>query len=230
MTKQINKKFSAEDLAIGAVFKILRNGKGFVQKEVVGDEISIVHLSNFENGKAMMSASNFLRLLNKINVNMAEFHNAYNQYLQVEAPIVYSDKLSSDFLSHDTTKLYHDLKILEKKISLNSLDKKVRLDYLRVKSILSYLDSKYPLTTTEVTFLEGYFSNLIEWGQSDITLFGQCAQFMDSVHSSQLIQKMLNPTQLNYNLPYIKLAKYRTVLNLIEICTNQERYDEARKI
>ncbi|KST90253.1 helix-turn-helix domain-containing protein [Lactococcus lactis] len=76
------KKYSEEELAIGIIFKEFRISKGFSQLEAAGNEISVTHLSNFENGKTVISTNHFLNILQNINVNMFEFQNSLNQYFQ----------------------------------------------------------------------------------------------------------------------------------------------------
>ena len=77
-----SKKYSEEELAIGIIFKDFRISKGFSQMEAAGNEISATHLSNFENGKTILSTHHFFSILQNINVNMFEFQNSLNQYLQ----------------------------------------------------------------------------------------------------------------------------------------------------
>ncbi|MCT3091848.1 Rgg/GadR/MutR family transcriptional regulator [Lactococcus lactis] len=226
------KKYSEKELAIGIIFKEFRISKGFSQLEAAGNEISVTHLSNFENGKTVISTNHFLNILQNINVNMFEFQNSLNQYFQKKDLLLFNIEMADAFAEKNVSKLRMITEELHKKLEISSTistTKKYRLDYIRAKSILSFVDSSYFLTKSEITFLENYLYNLKEWGQYDIAILGQCAQFLDFIHLIELSDRMINPSQNSINIPYVKQAIIQTVLNIINIFVDAGLYTPARK-
>lgn len=231
MAQKIN-KFSTEELAIGTVYKKLRLAKGFSQDEAAGSEISQTHLSNFENGKTIVSTHHFFKLLQNINVHTFEFQNVLNQYLQEKDVPSFNMDLSTALVEQDIAKLRRIVTDLNEHLNGNkasSTYKKLKLDYIRAKSTLSFLDSSYSISKEEISFVKNYLYNLKEWGQYDIDLLGQCSQVIDSIHLIDLAERMLSPFQANIALPYIKLSLIRTVLNIINTFVSSGIYEPARK-
>ena len=227
-----SKKYSEEELAIGIIFKDFRISKGFSQMEAAGNEISATHLSNFENGKTILSTHHFFSILQNINVNMFEFQNSLNQYLQEKDLLLFNMEMANAFVEKNMSKLRIIVEELTKKLEMDATStttKKYKLDYIRAKSILSFIDSSYFLTKNEISFLETYLYKLKEWGQYDIALLGQCAQFLDWIHLMELTDRMISPSQSASNIPYVKQAIIQTVLNIINVFVDAGLYAPARK-
>lgn len=200
--------------------------------EAAGNEISATHLSNFENGKTILSTHHFFSILQNINVNMFEFQNSLNQYLQEKDLLLFNMEMANAFVEKNMSKLRIIVEELTKKLEMDSTStttKKYKLDYIRAKSILSFIDSSYFLTKNEISFLETYLYKLKEWGQYDIALLGQCAQFLDWIHLMELTDRMISPSQSASNIPYVKQAIIQTVLNIINVFVDAGLYAPARK-
>lgn len=226
--KKTEKLYSIKEASYGRTFKILRLSKGFSQLEATNHEMSISQLSNFENGKTVPLTTTFFNLLKNINVDMVEFQNAYNDYLNSEAILPYSTEVSEAYTSGNILKLKDMLYKLE--TSKKKENKKFKLDKIRLKSIISTLDSNYNnISKKEVEFVKLYLQHLKEWGQYEIKLFGQCVPIFDIPTLSLLGEKMINPTQKNINLHYTKQMIIKAVLNLIDIFTKSKNFDYANK-
>lgn len=225
-----NLKYSEEELAIGIVFKMLRQAKGFSQREAAGKEISVPQISNFEHGKTILVTHHFLAILNNINVDMFEFQNAYNQYLDSKDILLFSTKVSEAVMTQNIALLELLLKKVENALSFNPDNKKLKLDNIRIKSVLYFVNTSYTITDNELNFLTNYFYDLKEWGLYDIRLFGQCAQFIDILKLADLTSKMIAPMQTNCELHHIKLAVIQCVLNIINVFVNQKMFEPARRL
>lgn len=221
--------FSEEELAIGIVFKNLREAKDFSQAEACGDETSVPHLSNFEGGKTNITTSRFIALLNNINVNMFEFQNSYNQYLHSKDVLLFNTEVTEAVMEQNPVQLKLLSKQIEEQLLLKPNDKKLKLDNIRIKSVLYFVDPSYSITKSDSSFLVEYLYNLKEWGLYDIRLLSQSAQFIDVLKLSELTNRMLNPMQENHNLEYIKLARIRCILNIINAFVDNEIYEPARR-
>lgn len=221
-----------KELSYGQVFKKLRISKGFTQLEASRNVIAPTHLSNFENGKTMVSINHFFDLLQNINVNMFEFQNSLNQYLKNQDILLFNIEMANAIIENNPTKLKKIVKELENQLNYqsNSDNIKLRLDYIRAKAVLSYIDKNYFINKDEIIFLEDYLFRLSEWGQYDVALLGQCANFFDLITLMQLTKSMLSPFQDNTNIPYIKQAIIQTVLNIIDIYEKNNAYNSAKKL
>ncbi|MBG1279090.1 Rgg/GadR/MutR family transcriptional regulator [Lactococcus lactis] len=226
----LSAKYSAEELAIGSVFKLLRESKGFSQEETAGDEISCPQLSNFENGKTILVTHHFMALLRNINVDMFEFQNAYNQYLKNKDILLFSVELSNAVMDKDTSKLNLYLKQIEAQLTLDSQNKRLKLDAIRIKSLLYFVDQSNTITKNEQSFLINYLFDLKEWSMYDIRLLGSCAQFIDVIKLAELTNHMIDPLQTNIELYHIKHAITQCLLNIINIFVEQKIFEPARRL
>ncbi|HEY0222725.1 MAG TPA: hypothetical protein VGC17_08065 [Lactovum miscens] len=225
-----NSKYSTDELAIGIVFKYLRESKGFLQKEAAGTEISVPHLSNFENGLVIIATHHFIALLNNIAVDMFEFQNAYNQYLDSKDNLLFNVKISNAVMEGNIVQLELLSKQVEQSLLDNPSNKKLKLDNIRMKSVLYFVTPSYPIAKDDLNFLIDYLYNLKEWGLYDIRLFGQCAQFIDIIKLIDLTNRMTSPMQINKELHHIKLATIQCVLNIINILVDQRMFEPARRL
>lgn len=223
-------KYSKDELAIGIVFKHLRKAKGFSQEEAAGKEISVPQLSNFENGKTILVTHHFLTVLGNINVDMFEFQNAYNQYLDSKDILLFSTKVSEAVMTQNLVQLKDLSKKVESALSLTPDNKKLKLDNIRIKSVLYFVNPSYTITKNELEFLEIYLYGLKEWGLFDIRLFGQCAQFIDIFKLADLTSRMTAPMQTNCNLHHIKLAVIQCVLNIINVFVDDKMFEPAKRL
>ncbi|MBB5888295.1 helix-turn-helix domain-containing protein [Lactovum miscens] len=225
-----NSKYSTDELAIGIVFKYLRESKGLSQKEAAGAEISVSHLSNFENGHVIIATHHFISLLNNIAVDMFEFQNAYNQYLGSKDNLLFNVRISNAVMEGNTVQLELLSKQVEQSLLDNPDNKKLKLDNIRMKSVLYFVDSSYFITKQELNFLIDYLFNLKEWGLYDIRLLGQCAQFIDVIKLIDLTNRMTAPMQINKELHQIQLATVQCVLNIINVFVDQKIFEPARRL
>ncbi|HEY0221525.1 MAG TPA: hypothetical protein VGC17_01765 [Lactovum miscens] len=225
-----NTKYSEDEVAIGFVFKLLREAKGFSQEEAAGNEISVPQLSNFENGKTILVTHHFIAILNNINVDMFEFQNTYNQYLGSKDVLLFSTKVSDAIMTQNIVQLELLAKQVEDSLLLKPSNKKLKLDNIRIKSVLYFVDPTYSITGDELNFLINYLCGLKEWGMYDIRLFGQCAQFIDILKLADLVTRMTAPMQANSELHHIKLAIIQCVLNVINVFVNAKMFEHARRL
>lgn len=68
--------------AYGTLFKQFREAKGYSIREVSEDIVSYQFLNNFEKGNSNISLSNFVKILEKINLTYEEFFLAYDETLE----------------------------------------------------------------------------------------------------------------------------------------------------
>lgn len=64
----------------GYTFKEIRKSRGLTQDDIVKNHMSRVTLSKFENGKILLSMSNFKYILNAVDLSFEEFDFIKNGY------------------------------------------------------------------------------------------------------------------------------------------------------
>lgn len=198
---------------LGLTFKQLRLAKGLTQKEVAG-ELSTTSLSHFENGKCIPHVDHFLKLLRNINVNTYEFQFLYNLNQRHSDVTVFDSRVSMAYYKRDVIQLKA---ILDEIINLEQDNPNIRhykLEKIRVKAVISLLEP-FEITTKEINFLKTYLSEIKEWGQYDIKLFGQCSHLFDGYTLWDLTNNMISPTQKSLKLQYTRHALIDAVLNVI---------------
>lgn len=225
--KTIENVFDEKDLAIGIVYRRLRNAKGFSQKEAAGTEISCNHLSSFENGHTILSTNHFLVVLQNINTNMYEFQYMYNDYLRQKDVLLYSSSIEEAYQHQNIAQLSVILEQIKASLLMTPYLKKLLLDKIHVETILSLFDSSFTPAPTEINYLKQYLTELKEWGQYDILLLGHCSPALDSYTLYGLVQNLIKPTQSQTKLHYIRLALIQTVLNVISIFIDRKMYPLA---
>ncbi|CAM3209758.1 hypothetical protein GHI93_11020 [Lactococcus hircilactis] len=211
---------------LGTFYKKLRTSKGFTIKEAAGDALSSKHLSNFENGITDLSTHLFFSALENINVSMFEFQNFYNQHTQKKDLMLYSQKISQAFLTHNVVELQHLLTELEKQ----QKNKKNKLEKIRIKSVLSFLDQSIPISKNEIDYLYDYLKTCNDWGYYEILLFSDCVPIFDILTLSLLVHTMLLPTQINFDLFHIKQVRIQAILNCIQIFIDNHQFSLAEEL
>lgn len=209
---------------LGPFFRKMRSQKGFTLKEAAGNVMSTKHLSNFENGRTDLTAHIFLEALANINLNTFEFQHAYNQYLRDKDILLFSTDISQAFLIHNTVELEHLLMKLKKN---DKKSKKEKLEEIRISAVISILNDCYEFPKEHLNFIRSYFSGLKEWGYYEILLFSDCVPLFDVLSLSQFLHGIINPTQTNYNLVYVKQVRIQAVLNSIQYFIEQNQLSLA---
>jgi len=208
-----NQQLVFKNMQIGKILKLLRQAKGFTVKEAAGSALSRPHLTNVENGKAEISAHKLLHVLQNINVSVLEFEIFYLDYINFDH--ISNSDLAKAYMSKNITQLEYFLRRAKKKCERTPAIKRDILDNLRITALLATLSPKYHVSDEDSQYLSEYLSNLKQWGQYDIQLFGQCLSILEARTIFTLTSTMMAPTQLTTKLPYNKHAMIQTSINVI---------------
>ena len=92
----------------GETFRKLRKERGFTLKSVSENIISYSYLSKFENGTSDITLSNFIRLLERLNITLDEF--LYFNEAQIPSYIQLLNKLVKPYAENNIKELmkYYD--------------------------------------------------------------------------------------------------------------------------
>jgi Rgg/GadR/MutR family transcriptional activator len=215
---------------LGQCFKDLRIAKGFSQAEAVGENLSISQLSNFERGVSALTTTAFLEALQNINVTTVEIQNIYNNRLTLEKDnLLFNEKISSAYLERNTIKLKNIISNINTILEKHPDKKKYKLDKIKIEAIVFLLNPSYKIPKKDINFVKQYLTDLKEWGEYDILLFGSCVAIFDVATLSILATHMINPTHYNSDLHFLKHKIIQTLNNLISIFTEQNQFSLSQK-
>lgn len=217
-------KYNLEEIAIGAVYQQLRKSKGYTLGEAAGEEISIPHLSNFENGHTIVATHHFFQLLDNINVNLYEFQNAYNLYLRPRDPLLFNSVIKDAILTKDIGKLFFLEHRLSNDASTSNFSRKNKLDLIRVKAAIFNIDRSRTVSKSDISYVKYYLTGLREWQIYDIELFDSCIAFFDPVMIERITKQMILPTQYNQNLSFLTIKRSECMINVINYFISREQY------
>lgn len=157
-------------MKIGQTFKYFRKTKHITLKEASREIVSVPFLSRFENGRADISATHLIKLLNRINVQLSEF-----EFLYQKSNIREFDQLPAfqhAYQNGDIEKLKEYLFKWQKKPG-----KFATLQSLQLKLMLVTLGSG-KITEVELSMLVDYFQTIDNWTFYELYLFGHAIPFL----------------------------------------------------
>ncbi|MBD5823784.1 helix-turn-helix domain-containing protein [Lactococcus petauri] len=161
---------------LGNNYKIIRKNKGYTQKEVCQDKLTIATLSKFENGRSMPSYSLISHLLYQVNMSFDEF-----EYLCAIENFDEEKQLLSKFetiISNSVIKATRDLKInCEKYLSHHQSKKIEELKMILELSLKLYDEDFSKNFSNEVKQITLELWNTLavkkEWYISELKLLNQ---------------------------------------------------------
>ena len=218
-----------EDLAYGSVEKRFRLSKGYTLADAANGYTTVSHLSEFENGKTMLSTAIFFGILRNIHVSLLEFESQYNQTLQIGNITTYASEISKAYIERNIAKLKVILGNLQTaKFSQKDLVS-LRLDEIRVKAVIKLIDPSFEISLHDISYLTEYLLQLKAWGHYEIMLFGYTVCLISPPNIVKLADRLIDTTMTDFDLPVIKMDVYRAILNIIDFFTKKGLYTEANR-
>ncbi|KXT59191.1 Rgg/GadR/MutR family transcriptional regulator [Lactococcus sp. DD01] len=215
------------DTSFGKIFREFRKAKNYTLKETANDIISSGQLSNFENGKSMISMDTFFHLLENINVSISEFQYAYNFFSTDKN---FGKEKTVAYMTGNLLQLQHLLAKHEKRLEDNPKSQKYLLEKIAMKAFMLLLDPQYNLPESEIHYLKNYLNGIKEWGEFEIKLLGHSAKVFDLATLSLLTHKMISPTQKSIKNPEIKKMIIRASLNILSLFIDNRQFALAQSL
>lgn len=212
----------------GTIFKMIRESKNMSLKEVADDDISVAQLSRFERGLSGISMESFYRCLNTMNIRLDEFQYLYNNYTEVSEDI-YSARLSELYLERNTIELTKLIQDGEKREEEHPNKKKYKLNTIVARIILFYCTPDKPVSKEDIEFLTDYLFSVDEWGRYELWLFTNSVGLLTIPTIETFAGEMINRTQFYRNLPENRKRILQMLLNVINICIEQDHLQVAMK-
>ncbi|MBD8038719.1 helix-turn-helix domain-containing protein [Solibacillus sp. A46] len=211
----------------GEIFKVLRNSKNITLKQASDGIVSESFLSKFERGKNDISLTNFLLLLEKLNISMNEF-NIISEEIDLIFPFKeLLNSINSAYQRKDIDLLIN-IKFELRNQWIKSEIKSYKCNSIMVDALIKNLNPEYKINNTDVEFLKDFLFSRDHWGYYEMTLFGnsldifkfelidllgnelinQKVFFQDSQHKKEKINILLNITALYIKNNKIKKAEF----------------------
>mgnify|MGYP003589436441 CR=1 FL=1 len=171
---------------LGEFYATQRISRGYTQDHVATKGLSKSQISNFENGKHMLSASSLLLAIRGINMSANEFFYALNNYhastIQVLTARLIKIQESEDVagarrLLLKTPKSSHDA-----------------LQNVMIKSVIKEMTGQNLVTLREVNLVGNYLTSIDEWTEFELAIFGFCIEILDVGDVYWLAKEMLERT------------------------------------
>ncbi|MEK4197945.1 helix-turn-helix domain-containing protein [Cytobacillus sp. FSL K6-0265] len=197
----------------GQNFKNIRISKGYSLKEVAEGIISSSFLSKFERGESDISLSNFILLLNKLNISIEEYILISRDYQPSEFEI-FLHKIRHAYEQNNIPFLISIYKEEEKKWK-SHLSSSYKCNYIMTKALILDLNRNFEITDSERNFISDYLLKNDHWGYYEIILFGNTMSILKYQTVIILAKEIISKSKLNIQIPKIKTEFIRILLNVV---------------
>lgn len=194
----------------GETFRQLRKERGFTLKLISKNIISYSYLSKFENGESDITLSNFIRLLERLNITLDEF--LYFNEAQIPSYVQLLNKLIKPYAENDIGDLmkhYDDELVLYQQTNISYHN----CNRIMIAALIKDLDSNFNIDQVDIDFYVDYLFSCSYWSTYEVSLFGN-ALFLFTEESLLLLVKEVK-TRLNE----YKIAQ-RNIRDLISLIEN----------
>ncbi len=205
---------------LGKIFKVIRESKGFSQKEVADGIISPAQLSRFERGVSSLNVESFYDCLKHMNVPLDEFQFIYHEYTQTQ-DVLFSEELSKAYLARNTLKIQQILEECQRLMTLYPKHRYYKFNTTVVKAVLYYCDNQIKVSNKEVQDLTDYLFTVEEWGRYELWIFTNSVGLMTMTTLETFTKEMLHRTQFYRTIPDNRKRILRMLLNVIGMCIEQ---------
>lgn len=169
-------------MKIGQIFKEFRTAKHITLKEASTGIVSVPFLSRFERGLTDISFTHLLELLNRINVQLAEFEFLYQKRNADNNDLL--PRFQSAYQNGDIQQLQQYLADWQ-----NKPGKFARLQVIQLKMMLTTLGAAQ-MDSAELLILEEYFQSITSWTFFELYLFGHAIPFLEQTFMLTLFAEL----------------------------------------
>ncbi len=211
----------------GETFRKLRKERGFTLKSVSENIISYSYLSKFENGTSDITLSNFIRLLERLNITLDEF--LYFNEAQIPSYIQLLNKLVKPYAENNIKELmkYYDEE--------RDLYQQTNIYYhncnrIMIAALIQDLDSNFNIDQVDINFYVDYLFNCSYWSTYEVSLFGNAL----SLFTEESLLLLVNEVKNRLNDYKVAQRNIRDLISLIEnaclILLRKKNVKEAKKL
>lgn len=210
----------------GENFKNIRIGKGYSLKEVAEGIISSSFLSKFERGESDISLTNFILLLNKLNVSIEEYTLISRDFQPSEFEILLHT-IRHAYEQNNIPFLIDIYQEEEKKWKIH-LASRYKCNYIMIKALIRDLNKDFEITDSERDFISDYLLKNDHWGYFEIILFGNAMSILKYQTIISLAKEIISKSKLSINIPKNKTKFIRILLNIIIYTIETGHLDDTK--
>ncbi|MEY8463033.1 helix-turn-helix domain-containing protein [Streptococcus merionis] len=216
-------------LPYGPAFKLLREKRGFTQKQAAGTIISTQFLRRFEKGVSDISLANFGRLLVSIGATWDDFFRYYKGE-SIFRELSLAEEIGTKIHSGH---LYDGLKIVDSAFSGDYSDNpELRPTYrLAFRSFFHSLGLTPKLTETELARIFNYINAIDTWGIFEYSLFSyiifDCPYEMVRYRANRLFDAI---SKSNFSFLQTKKEDVNVLIYAISYFSKNGYYDDATQM
>lgn len=191
---------------LGALYKKVRQSRGYSISDVTSDYLNKSKISKFENGNSMLLLDGFMHAVAGLNMTMSEFFLAVGNF---EAGNLH--KFGEKLKDHIDI---HDIDGLKTMIVLNPRTKEKKIFNVLVKCAIRELSGQDLLTDEECQFIDKHLTDIEDWTIFDVNIFGMCLEALNTELVYQLGLQLAEKDNFYKDLPYNAQVVKKTVVNL----------------
>lgn len=212
---------------IGKSFRVLRKERGFTLKTMSEDIISYSYLSKFENGESKITLTNFVQLVNRLNMTVDEFL-FFNNFPIAEYMDIFQ-LIAMTHAKNDVDELKKSIKIEEDLYKETNVDSH-RYNAIMIAVIITDIDPNFPIPESDIELLVDYFLKCSYWTTYEISLFGNVLPLF----SEELLVILLAEVKKRIKEHQLMHRNYRDLVGIIQnaciIFLREKKINQARSL
>ncbi|MCJ1978404.1 Rgg/GadR/MutR family transcriptional regulator [Pseudolactococcus paracarnosus] len=190
---------------LGKFYASQRSGRGYTQKDVETIGLKKSQISNFENGKNMLSADRLLLAIQGINMSPNEFFHALNGYQGTKMQL-FTRQLMEFQASRDSENIKK--LIIEEPKSIHEA-----LENVMIKSVVKEITGENLVTSEESSLVGKYLTNIDEWTEYEVAIFAYGIETLDVGDVYWLGKEMIERSEFYMQLVLNRQIIIRTTLH-----------------
>jgi Rgg/GadR/MutR family transcriptional activator len=205
---------------MGEFYASQRISRGYTQKDVATARLTKSQISNFENGKNMLSADRMLMAIQGINMSANEFFHALNGYHATKMQV-----LTRQLMEFQENRNVAGAKSLLIKVPKNVHE---RLENVMIKSIIKEITGENLLTINEGKLVGKYLNSIDEWTEFEIAVFAYGIETLDVGDVYWLGKEMIERSEFYAQLVLNKQIVIRTTLHAFTYMIEHDEFKYAQ--
>lgn len=196
----------------GPMIREIRLSKGMTLSELAEGIVSVPFLSKYERGTSDISAENFFRLLDRLNVQMSEF-----EYLNIVSEQVKQDTFLEKYsyaVNNDNLVLLNQLLSDEKRYYQQNGNVRHIHNQIILKQYINNM-TKLPYSLDDSKVIKEYLLQVEDWHMYEIELFGNSIFFLPLSTSEFLVKTAVKKTYLLDKISNNKHVLAQVIANVI---------------
>ena len=209
---------------LGYLFRKIRKEKHLSMEYVCKNIISIAALSKYERGESDITFSNFIKILDRINVSLEEFLSMVNDE-NLNQQSIYSTLYAQAIKNKDT---YSLLSLYRDKYTVYNDTSNIKYLHQALLAKFQYNKLKEISHTKEdISTISSYLFQVENWGMYELSLFGNFLEFLPLTTVELLIDSSYKKTASYNELIPNQNVLLRIFINFLTLLIDTNQLDKS---